>query len=266
MPVGRSVAPAGRRRKRRAASLAAAAAVAVCAAAVFFFRAAPDRPPPPPAQVAGPSTARVVEPAAAAFPPPPEAGETPSAAGRDPGPCEGCLNASAARDVAETLVAASGGAYLDVRVERAHDLTWYTKERRWPPVPTDGLVDAPEYFSFGPKLPGPPCRGYEDPNCRGPREEWWIVWFHVGWRHPREVQNKIDEGVLPEVALAWPPIKREEYIIVDAFSGRIESHSGGRLFFTYEHRGRPPLTDSAYRAAEERARHYLGERARGGPP
>ncbi|MYD96482.1 MAG: hypothetical protein F4X98_03725 [Gammaproteobacteria bacterium] len=133
-------------------------------------------------------------------------------------------------------------------------------------MPTDGLLDAPEYFSFGPKLPGPPCRGHEDPNCRGARDEWWIVWFHVGWRHPREVEGKIGEGVLPEVALAWPPIKREEYIIVDARSGRIEAHSGGRLFFRYVPRGKPPLTESAYRSAEERARHYLGERARGGPP
>ena len=241
---------------------------AVCAATVFVFRAPPvDQPPPP---IAGPvATARVVEPAAESFPPPPSPeaeAMPPPVADQDPGPCEGCLKAAAARDVAETLVAASGGAYLDVRVDLAHDLPWYTKERRWPPVPTEGLVDAPEYFSFGPKLPGPPCRGYEDPNCLGPRQEWWIVWFHVGWRHPREVESKIGQGVLPEVALAWPPIKREEYIIVDARSGRIEAHSGGELFFTYVPRGRPPLTDSAYRSAGERARHYLGERARSGPP
>ena len=120
MPVGRSAAPAGRRRKRRAASLGAAAVAAACAAAVFFFGAPPDRPFPPPAQVAGPSTTRVVEPTVAFPPPPAEAGAAPPAAGRDPVPCVGCLNAAAARDVAETLVAASGGAYLDVRVELAH--------------------------------------------------------------------------------------------------------------------------------------------------
>ena len=266
------------RATRTRASLAAAAALAACAAAVFLLRAPPDLPAA--AQVAEEPAAPAAEPAAKALPPPPPEAEPPAAAAADPdgppAPCDGCLDAAAALDLAETLVAASGGmrrvggghgSYLGVRVDRAHDLEWWTKKRRYRAVPTEGLLDAPEYLTFsGPKLPGPPCRGYDDPKCRGPREEWWIVWLHVGWHYPHEWEDAIENGRLPETARAWPPIKREDYIIVDARTGRIVANSGGDWIPWYAGPGQtflPQITESAYQAVEERARHYLGNRARG---
>ena len=256
MPANRSTTAASRRKWPRAVVPGAVAAV-LCVAAAFAFRTTPVDGPtqtvPPVVETVGP----VAETVDARFLPPtkspPEA--VPPSAG-EAAPCAGCLDGAAARDVAEALVDAAGLVYQGVRVERAHDLVWYTKERRWPPVPTDGLLDAPEYFSFGPKLPMPPCRGVEDPNCRGPREEWWIVWFHVGWRTPFEVELEILHGNLPELAVAWPPIKREEYVVVDARNGEIVDYSKEEIYSP-----RPDSLVWAYWSARERARHHLGDAA-----
>ena len=238
----------------------AAAALLCVAAAVYLLRPTTDGAAPLREARADrvPQQQTTVEVAAQTLPPPPDAEATPLVADhRATAPCAGCLAAAEAQDVAETLVHTLGLNYGEARVSRPDDLPWYTRKRRWPPVPTEGLLDAPEYFSFGPKLPMPPCRGYDDPDCRGEREEWWIVWFHVGWRTPEEVERRIADD-LPEVAVAWPPIKREEYVVVDAMNGRIVSYS----------RARDPSTNLsadqfewAYWTARERARHYLGDDA-----
>ena len=236
-----------------------AVAATLCVAAVFALRTTTlDRPPQtvPTVETVGP----VAETVAALFPPPAAPAASPPETAPPPAgeaaPCAGCLDEAGARDVAEALVVAAGLVYESVRVERAQDLPWYTRETRAPPVPTDGLLDAPEYFSFGPDLPMPPCRGYEDPHCRGPREEWWIAWFHVGWRTPYEVELKIAYGDLPEVAVAWPPIKREEYVVVDARNGEIVDYSKEETYSP-----RPDSLDWAYWLARERARHHLDDAA-----
>ncbi|MCY3841888.1 MAG: hypothetical protein OXH09_25120 [Gammaproteobacteria bacterium] len=254
MPGSRSRTAASRRKWRRAV-VPGAVAAALCVAVALAVRTTPTDPPPqtaPTVETVGP----VVETPAAHFPPPAAAKATPPTNEETTAPCAGCLDEAAARDVAEALVVAAGLVYQGVRLERAHDLPWYTKESRWPPVPTDGQLDAPEYFSFGPSLPMPPCRGYEDPNCRGPREEWWIVWFHVGWRTPDEVELEILYGNLPEVAVAWPPIKREEYVVVDARNGEIVGYSKEKPYSP-----RPDSLAWAYWSAKERARHHLGDAA-----
>ena len=65
------------------------------------------------------------------------------------------------------------------------------------PKLSPGLVDAPEFNPMGLTID---TRSY-------PVETTWIVWVQdqEGCVTPQSIENQVLTGILPEVALSWPP-------------------------------------------------------------
>jgi len=128
-----------------------------------------------------------------------------------PVPCEGCIDERAAIEAVAALLHRKGRGYLEIRAEVYADIPWLTPDRRWPPLPPD-LEGAPSHYSLGPKLPR--LIGAE-------RAETWVVWFQTGRLAREKVEEEIWSGDLPPVARAWPPLKLEDFLLVDARSGDV---------------------------------------------
>ena len=208
------------RRKPVLAASAAAVAAAVGVALAFVAR---EDAPTQPADTAGvaPAAPRV------SFPPPPRAVEPPPAAAPDhalaageegrPALCAGCLSERAVLDVVETYlrhldpVLLHGGLW-------AHPLADVAPETPGPvhglPKLPPGLLEAPEFNPMGMTVD---TREY-------PVETTWLVWVQTGWRSSRAIEQGISLGELPEVALSWPPIKKEVFVAVDGRTGKLYPH------------------------------------------
>ena len=158
-------------------------------------------------------------------------------------PCAGCLDERAVLDVAGAFLAFVMPDHLGIRAERylvsvpddvdPDDVVSVSKflrdlrlSRRPAALPA-GLVDAPRSNPFGISVDfhsGLAGRGWSLSEAL----ETWIVWIQIGWRSYATVERLVERGELPEVALSWPPLKRETYIFLNARTGEITSAIGLR--------------------------------------
>ncbi|MCY3837835.1 MAG: hypothetical protein OXH09_04160 [Gammaproteobacteria bacterium] len=245
-----------RRKPVLAASAATVAAAAVVALALVAREGAPSRPADP--ARAAPATPK------AAFPPPlPAAAEPAAAAVADPAPaareeegtvlCAGCLSERAVLDVVETYlrhldpVLLHGGLW-------AHPLADVAPETPGPvyglPKLPPGLLEAPEFNPMGMKVD---TREYAV-------ETTWIVWVQTGWVSPRAIEQGISLGELPEVALSWPPIKKEVFVAVDGRTGKLYPHG----IFNRTTAGLMPPHPAHYEAVLDATRERAANWLRGG--
>ena len=155
-------------------------------------------------------------------------------------PCAGCLDERAVLDVAGAFLASAMPEHLGIRVERylvsvpddvdpvdAASVRRFFRDLRRSPRPAlpAGLVDAPRTNPFGMSLnfqSGLVDRGWSLSEAL----ETWIVWIQIGWWSYDSVERLVERGKLPEVALSWPPLKRETYIFLNARTGEITSVIG----------------------------------------
>lgn len=208
---------------------AAVVAVAMAVLAVMLFRP-PGRESegvalPPAAVPEGelPST-EPEAPAPAVVVAPEVVADEPGAA-RTPAPCAGCLDEQAVLDVAATYLLYVMPDYLGIRAEPyavsiPPDTPYEDGDKRRPLLPP-GLVDAPPNFSLGASMPR---------LTPSEEAETWIVWVQTGWVGYLTLESLIEEGRLPEMALSWPPLKRERHILVNARTGEITSIDGIRKY------------------------------------
>ncbi|MCY3837834.1 MAG: hypothetical protein OXH09_04155 [Gammaproteobacteria bacterium] len=257
-PKGSGAKPVLRRRKFVLAASGAAVAAAV---AVMLALVARDDAPAQPADSARAAPAAPK----AAFPPSPPPGAEPSpAAVADPAPaageeegrpalCAGCLSERAVLDVVETYlrhldpVLLHGGLW-------AHPLADVAPETPGPvyglPKLPPGLLEAPEFNPMGMKVD---TREYAV-------ETTWIVWVQTGWVSPRAIEQGISLGELPEVALSWPPIKKEVFVAVDGRTGKLYPHG----IFNRTTAGLMPPHPAHYEAVLDATRERAASWFRGG--
>ena len=216
----------------------AVVAAAVVALAVLLFRTSGE------ADVAAPPPVVVAEKE------PPETKPEAAAVGADvvaeqpaahtTAPCAGCLDERAVLDVAGAFLASVMPDHLGIRGERylvsvpddvdpgdAASVRRFLRDLRHSPRPAlpAGLVDAPRTNPFGMSLnfqSGLVDRGWSLSEAL----ETWIVWIQIGWRDYDSVERLVERGELPEVALSWPPLKRETYIFLNGRTGEITSVIG----------------------------------------
>ena len=164
-------------------------------------------------------------------------------------PCEGCLGGNAALDVVETLLLHLGTEHLDIRAEVYADIPWLTYTRRSAPLPP-GLKSAPRAYSFGSVLPD--LKGTE-------AEDTWVVWYQIAWMPRDAVEGEISAGHFPPEARSWPPLKVEDYLLVNARTGELDATT------LYELTRDNPRSQQAKRLARQRARDLLASaKAAGG--
>lgn len=154
-------------------------------------------------------------------------------------PCAGCLDEPAVLEVAEAFLFYVLPDHLGIRAERylasvpddidlgdrkaISDFSRKLRHLRRPALPA-GLVGAPRINPFGTsvRFGSNVNRGWSFSE----ELETWIVWVQFGWRSHASVASLVERGELPEVALSWPPLKREMYILVNARTGEITSVEG----------------------------------------
>ena len=210
-------------KKRTAASLAGwAAHAAVVVGAALAMR--PDEQIAPPVGPAKPTSPVSAAPAAP-FPPPPAAAavETPLDAAQHLAPaveegrralCDGCLAERAVLDVVEAYLRHLDPAYLQggIWAQPLAEVAPATPGQvHGLPKLAPGLLGAPEYNPMGMTVD---TRDY-------PVETTWLVWIQTGWRSPQAIEQRISSGDLPEVARAWPPVKKEVFVAVDGRTGEL---------------------------------------------
>lgn len=191
---------------------ALAATVIVAVAGVLTLRS-PEPAPRVPAPQSG--TPPITPPTAVAAETGTRTGTDDPAAAPDPGdsaPCNGCLHERAVLDVGGTFLYHWGETYLDIRAEVYADIPWLTPDRTSPPLP-EGLVDAPDDYPRGPHLPY---------LVEAEAAETWVVWYQTGWMRHEILENRIETGALPPVAVSWPSLKIERYLLVNARTGEID--------------------------------------------
>ena len=187
----------------------------------------------------------------------------PSAAedGGGPAPCAGCLTERAVLDVVETYlryldpVHLQGGIWAQPLADVATEKPGLV--RGLPKLPP-GLLEAPEFNPFGVTVD---TRSY-------PVETTWLVWLQTGWVPRRAIEQRIRSvtetpdgrtfsGDLPEVALSWPPIKKETFVAVDGRTGEIRSAGIFRMTSQGQWPPYPPHYDAVLEATRQRADHWL---------
>ena len=190
-------------------------------------------------------------PAATAFHPPPDAVQEPTRLhdGR-PGLCAGCLPERAVLDVVETYlrhldpVHLHGGIWAHPLAEVAPATPGMV--HGLPKLPP-GLLDAPDFNPFGVTVD---TRSY-------PVETTWLVWLQTGWWSPQAIEQQITLGKLPEVALSWPPIKKETFVAVDGRTGELRPDGIFEMTSIGIQPPYPPHHRRALELARERAGHWL---------
>ena len=122
-------------------------------------------------------------------------------------PCDGCLDERAARDIAEAYLITIDPNYLNDGLQ----LQLSPDEIRRPLAPHE----------FEGMPPGYSVADHLDPVGWSENEHNWLVWFQVGWHPRRAIEDSIEIGELPLVALSWPPLKRHSFIYVNARTGTV---------------------------------------------
>ena len=285
---------------RPAASAIGAVLVAVVAATLVVLwpggqRNGPPTPPDPPPS----SVAQFPPPRAASVPPRPQAvrgGDDVAAVeeGR-PALCDGCLTERAVLDVVDTYLRHLDPVYL--QGERwAHPLADVAPDPpgrvRLPKLP-EGLLDAPESNPFGMTVDS---RDYPvETTWIVWVQTGWVPRKAIEQRIRRTSERTIGEmraneplnfdalqtaleeaapgtvlpddytirtstGDLPEVALSWPPIKKEVFVAVDGRTGRLYPDG---IFLLTSH-GRLPPFPAHYEAVLDATRRRVARWLRGG--
>ena len=165
-------------------------------------------------------------------------------------PCEGCLNEAGALEVAETFVYyMRHEKFIGVRAELYSAIAARLEAAGLPPphetlLPKlpPGLVDAPPDRSMS---------GSVLPFVERPGET-WVIWVQEGWFN---TQSYINGGILPAAAAAWPPLKREKYMLMDARSGDVFADDIWRGRYR---RSLGAYGDVAAQAAAKRAERWIG--------
>ena len=248
--------------RRPAVVLLALAAASAVVLAVFLLReAVVERTPAyfPASDAHAEPPLRIEEIATERDETPPEDPEPPSPLEPAP-PCAGCLNEPGALDVAETFLYHMRHDYIDVRTELYSDIAARYQAAGLPP-PHATLVP-----KFPPGLVGGPPKdcslGLSSlPRVDSPGET-WVVWVQEGWL---DVEFQILYSVappgktcFPPEARSWPPLKKEEPMLVDARTGRVDS----RVMWMLGTRGYEEMRlygDNAREKAAERAAHWMGK-------
>ena len=167
-------------------------------------------------------------------------------------PCEGCLAAAGALDVADTfLYHMRYQRYMGARAELYSTIAERLDAAGLPPphktflpkLPA-GLVDAPRGYSVGRNVL---------PKVERPSET-WVIWVHMGWM---DKQSSISLGDLPATAAAWPPLIQERFMLIDARSGEVFADNIWR--HGRHDRSLGPFGDIATQAAGERADHWMSK-------
>ena len=139
-------------------------------------------------------------------------------------PCAGCLDEQAVLDVAGGYLFYVMPDHLGTRAERYivsippndEELEQILDTPR--PALPPGLLNAPPISPFGMNVqrPGSPSEALET----------WIIWIQTGWQSRSTLESLVERDELPEVALSWPPLKREHYLLVNARTGELTSVEG----------------------------------------
>ena len=173
-------------------------------------------------------------------------------------PCEACLNEPGALDVAETFLYHMREDYIDVRAELYADIAARNEaaglrpphRTPMPKLPA-GLVDAPVNYSMS-------SRGLPEVERPG---ETWVVWVQEGWFTGETLESYISEdGPLPPAAASWPPLKWEDYLLVDARTGAVDTRSMWPIG-TAKYRELNTYGERARREAANRAGHWIAKSA-----
>ena len=161
-----------------------------------------------------------------------------------------------ALDVAETFLYHMREDYIDVRAELYADIATRNKaaglappHRTAMPKLPPGLVDAPANYSMSSR---------DLPLVERPGET-WVVWVQEGWFTGETLDSYISEdGPLPPAAVSWPPLKWENYLLVDARTGAIDTRSMWPRG-TAKFRELNTYGESAHREAASRAEHWIAK-------
>ena len=168
-------------------------------------------------------------------------------------PCDGCLNESEALDVAETFIYhMRHDKHIGSRAELYSDIAARLEAAGLPPPHETGLPKLPPGL-----LDAPPDRSMSGrvlPFVERPGET-WVVWVQEGWF---DTQSYIDGGILPPTAAAWPPLKHEKYMLVDARSGEVFADD---IWRGRHRRSLGTYGDVAAQAAAKRAEHWIAKRS-----
>ena len=194
-------------------------------------------------------------------PPPPVDDDVASAPAEEEGRpafCDGCLHERAVLDVAETFLRHLNPDLLHwgIRAQPLAEVAPETPGRVFglPKLPP-GLLDAPEHNPMGVTVD---TRLYDVETA-------WLVWVQIGWRSHEIIEKLVEYGDLPEVALSWPPIKNETYVVVDSRSGDLKPVG---LFAWSDAGPLPPYPphhlEMVAAATRERADRWLREEAASG--
>ena len=168
-------------------------------------------------------------------------------------PCDGCLSATAAIDIASVYLDQAHIKYIDVRAELLGDFPWRGgKGLRWSftgdiPDPWSGKKRSLEYLGE---------RGVPSGESRTPMpDQTWQVWYQTGWLGVDRINERVEDGSLPLEALAWPPIKRERSLLVHSLTGELAKTRDEVI--DHESDAFYSLHADAKTAARERARTLL---------
>ena len=142
--------------------------------------------------------------------------------------------------------------YIGLRAELYSDIAARLEAAGLPPphetpLPKlpPGLVDAPPDRSMS---------GRVLPSVERPAET-WVIWVQEGWF---DTQSYIDGGILPPIGAAWPPLKHEKYMLIDARSGEVFADD---IWRSRHRRSLGAYGDVAAQAAAKRAEHWIAKRS-----
>ena len=167
-------------------------------------------------------------------------------------PCDGCLNERGALDVAETFIFhMRHEKYIGSRAELYSDIAAMLEAAGFPPPHETGLPKLPPGLVDAP--PERSMSGRVLPFVERP-EETWVIWVQEGWF---DTQSYIDGGILPPTAAAWPPLKHERYMLVDARTGEVFADD---IWRGRHRRSLGAFGDVAAQAAAKRAEHWIAKR------
>lgn len=168
-------------------------------------------------------------------------------------PCDGCLNESEALNVAETFIYhMRHEKYLGSRAELYSDIAARLEAAGLPPPHETGLPKLPQGLVDAP--PDRSMSGRVLPFVEIPAET-WVIWVQEGWF---DTQSYIDGGILPPIAAAWPPLKHEKFMLIDARTGEVFADD---IWRSRHRRSLGAFGDVAAQAALERAEHWIAKRS-----
>ena len=169
-------------------------------------------------------------------------------------PCNGCLSATAAIEVALIYLDRAEIRYIgQPRAELLADFPWRGgKGLRWwlkGDIP-DPWSDKKRSIEYGGE------QGLAIGALRSPiGEKTWRVWYQTGWLGVDRINKRVDDGTLPLEALAWPPIKLERSLLVHSLTGELAKtrdevidHASDAFYRRHE---------EAKAAARQRAKTFL---------